>query len=149
MTLRIQLCGIGTVISDGVDVRECFHSELAVEPATERIEDLVLLLCPVPYVPLVHVSNGGIRGLQSIAPWRTWMIWYMWAFGSYGFRKDLVGSLLASKLVSQGVNTCLLVDVPGWEVGLQPAFRILILVVVRQPKRLLHLIILVVTSIDN
>jgi hypothetical protein len=43
----------------------------------------------------------------------------------------------------------LLVDVSGGEVGLQPALRIFVGVVVRQAKLFLHLIILVVASVDD
>lgn len=60
VTLWEQLGGIGAVVSNGVDMGERFHAELTVESATERIEDLVLLLRTVPHIPLMHVSNCGI-----------------------------------------------------------------------------------------
>ena len=60
MALRVQLCGIGAVVSDGVDVRKGFHSELTVESATKCIKDLVFLLRTMPNVPLMHISNCSI-----------------------------------------------------------------------------------------
>lgn len=83
------MCRVCAVVSDRVDVRESLHSEFAVEPAPERIEDLVLLLGAVPNVPLMHVSNCRVRSLQSISPRRAWMVGYVRALSSDSFRKDL------------------------------------------------------------
>src|SRR5690242_535980 len=78
VALREQLRGISAVVSDGINVREGLHSKFAVETAAKRVKDLVFLLRTVPDIPLVHVSNCGVRGLQSIPPWRTWMVRYVW-----------------------------------------------------------------------
>lgn len=77
VALREQLCRISAVIPDGVDMRERLHPKLAVEAASKRVEDLIFLLCTMPYVPLMHVPNSRVRCFQTIAPWRAWMIGYM------------------------------------------------------------------------
>ena len=59
--LRIELSRIGDIVFDRVDVREGLHTEFAVEAATKRVEDLILLLSAVPYIPLMHVTDGLIR----------------------------------------------------------------------------------------
>ena len=77
VALGEQLCGISAVISDGVDMWECLHSELAVEAASKRVEDLIFLLCTMPHIPLMHVPNSRVRCFQTITPRRAWMIGYM------------------------------------------------------------------------
>jgi hypothetical protein len=49
VTLRVQLRGVCTVVSDSIDVGKSLHAELAVESTAQRIEDLVLFLRPVPH----------------------------------------------------------------------------------------------------
>jgi len=57
MRLRIQLTRVRHEILDCVNVREGFHAKLGVETTTKGVEDLVLLLCTMPDVPLMHVSD--------------------------------------------------------------------------------------------
>ena len=48
MRLRVELRGVCAVVLDGIDVRECFHTKLAIETPAEGIENLVLFLCAMP-----------------------------------------------------------------------------------------------------
>lgn len=77
VALGEQLCGISAVIPDGVDMWKRLHPKLAVEATSKRVEDLVFLLCAMPHVPLMHVSNSRVRCFQTVTPWRAWMIGYM------------------------------------------------------------------------
>lgn len=49
MGLREHVLGILDKVFNGRDVGECLHSKLAVEPAAESIENLVLLLRSMPH----------------------------------------------------------------------------------------------------
>lgn len=60
VTLREKLRRISAIVSDRVDVRKRLHSKFAVEAAAQRVKNLVLLLCSVPDVPLVHVTNRSV-----------------------------------------------------------------------------------------
>ena len=87
VALGEQLCRISAVIPDGVDMWKRLHPKLAIEAASKRVEDLVLLLCTMPYIPLVHVPNSRVRCFQTIPPWRAWMVGYMRTLCCNDFRE--------------------------------------------------------------
>lgn len=129
-------------------MRECFHSELAVESSAKGIEDLVFLLCTVPdycqyysmisevgrnehTVPLMHVTNGRVgRGLP-ITPRATRVI--------ESTRRVFLNHLWEE----------LLIDVTGREIGLEPVFWVLVLIVVSETRLLLNLVIFIVANPDD
>jgi len=47
--LWIQLRSISAIILDCIDVGECFHPKLAVEPSAKGVEDLILFLRAMPH----------------------------------------------------------------------------------------------------
>lgn len=49
MGLRMHISLVLNERLDCLHMRECLHTKLAVEPAAQTIENLVLLLCTVPY----------------------------------------------------------------------------------------------------
>jgi hypothetical protein len=49
VALWVQLSRVCTVVTNSVDMRKSLHAEFAVETTAQRIEDLVLLLRPVPH----------------------------------------------------------------------------------------------------
>ena len=102
MRLRVELGRVGAVGFDGVDVREGFHAEFAVEAAAQRVEDLVFLLRAVPHVPLVHVADGFVGRGQAVAPG--------------GARVVGDGGGVSGDDGGEDV----LVDVAGWEVCFEP-----------------------------
>lgn len=100
--LRIQLGRVGDERLDGLDMRERFHPELAVEATPEGLEYLVLLLRPVPHIPLVHVADGRVGCDLPVAPGTT---------GVVGCMRGFLGD---------GIGEEFFVDVPCWEVRLEP-----------------------------
>jgi hypothetical protein len=89
VALRIQLRRVCAVVPDRVDMRECLHAKFAVESTSQCIEDLVFLLCAMPYIPLMHITHCGIGGLQSITPWRTRVVRDVRALCGDNIRKQL------------------------------------------------------------
>lgn len=63
VALGEELCWIRAEVPDGVDVRECLHTEFAIESAAKCIKNLVLLLGTMPDIPLMHISNCSIGSL--------------------------------------------------------------------------------------
>jgi hypothetical protein len=49
VALRVKLRRVGAIVLDRIDMWKGFHAELAIEAAAERVENLVFLLCAVPY----------------------------------------------------------------------------------------------------
>jgi len=66
VALRVELGRIRDEVLDSVDVRESFHAKLAVESATQLVEDLVFLLSAVPYIPRVKGLVGLPYGFQTL-----------------------------------------------------------------------------------
>jgi hypothetical protein len=132
MRLGEQVLGIFDKVFNGGQVREGFHAKLAVESATESVEDLILLLSTMPYydsvstrmrlitwiarltVPLVHITNSRIERLLSITPRAAGVIEGTWRMLSHNFWEQLF------------------VDITRREICLEPALWVLVLVVVGQ-----------------
>lgn len=129
--LRMHVACLGDERLDSFEVRECFHAELAVEPSTQRLKNLILLLRSVPDVPLVHIADSRVRRDLAVAPRAAWMV-------------DRSVALLMHDLGQK-----LFVRVASREVGFEPRLRVLVRVVVLELALLLHLVVLIVSRPEN
>lgn len=100
---------------------------------------------------MMHVAHCGIGCDESVAPRTAWMIRNVRAlrFNYLGQELCSVRNDLMNCSPEIHAYTHLFVDISGWEISLEPALWIFVLIVVNQSKRLLDLIILVVASVNN
>ena len=125
--LGVEIFRVGDEGFNRGKMGEGFHAEFRVESSAKGVENLVLLLCAMPNIPLMHVSDSWVGRDFTIAPWRAWVIRNQWGFRRDNFRKDLF------------------VDVSGWKVTFEPILRILVRIVIMKTILFLDLVIFIVT----
>ena len=76
----------------------------------------------------------------------------MRAFGIDDFGQELHGTVVSRAKVVPGwcrLSAYLLIYIPRREISLEPTIRIFILIVIGQPELLLHLVVFIVSRVDD